>query len=112
MADKNPNRIVESLIEEKEEKVEEQPNEPETGADKGESRSFDEMVDALAKDEEQAIAEYDRSIAELGDDPVVEQLKKIRAEEESHLNFLREVKENHDLKYVDTSDEKPEDAKE
>lgn len=109
MPDKDVDKIVDSLTKEEEGK---EPEINEKDAQSSESRSFDEIVDSLAKDEEDAIAEYDRAIAELGEDSVVEQLKKIRAEEESHLNFLREVKENHELKYVDTSDEKPAKAEE
>lgn len=67
-------------------------------------KSFDEWMDFLAKDEEDAIKGYDEVIESLDDEGVIEQLKKIREEEENHLRFLREVKENHELKYVD---EKP-----
>jgi len=68
-----------------------------------------ELLEFLAKDEEEAIAGYDKVIAELGDAPVVEQLKKIRDEEEAHLNFLNEAKENPDLKYEDPAHEQGED---
>ena len=64
-----------------------------------------EKLEFLAKDEEEAIAGYDKIIAELGDNPIVEQLKKIRDEEEAHLNFLNEAKENPDLKYEDPAHE-------
>lgn len=72
------------------------------------NKKFNELMDFLAKDEEEAIKGYDDIIAQLGDDPVVEQLKKIRDEEENHLNFLREVKENHSLVYVDEHDDENE----
>ena len=63
------------------------------------------LLDFLAKDEEEAITGYDKVIADLGDDPIVEQLQKIRDEEEAHLNFLKEAKENPDLKYEDPAHE-------
>ena len=66
-------------------------------------KSFDEQMDFLAKDEEEAIKGYDEVIESLDDENVKEQLQKIRQEEEQHLKFLREVKENHELKYVDES---------
>ena len=66
-------------------------------------KSFDEQMDFLAKDEEEAIKGYDEVIESIDDEHVKEQLQKIRQEEEQHLKFLREVKENHELKYVDES---------
>ena len=66
-------------------------------------KSFDKQMDFLAKDEEEAIKGYDEVIESIDDEHVKEQLQKIRQEEEQHLKFLREVKENHELKYVDES---------
>lgn len=63
------------------------------------------LLDFLAKDEEEAIAGYDKVIADLGDSPIAEQLKKIRDEEVAHLNFLNEAKENPNLKYEDPAHE-------
>ena len=61
-----------------------------------------EILQALAKDEEEAIAGYDKAIAELDEkDPLIPELKKIREEEVAHLNFLNEAQENPDLKYED-----------
>ena len=68
-------------------------------------KDFKSLLDFLAKDEEEAIAGYDKVIADLGDNPLVEQLQKIRDEEEAHLNFLNEAKENPDLKYEDPAHE-------
>ena len=65
------------------------------------NNKFNELMDFLAKDEEEAIKGYDEVIAKLDDDFVIEQLKKIREEEENHLNFLKEVQRNHKLEYVD-----------
>ena len=66
---------------------------------------MDEMLEFLAKDEEEAIKGYDDVIAKMGDNPLVEQLKKIRDEEQAHLDFLREAKNNHNAKYIDPSDD-------
>lgn len=67
---------------------------------------FNKLMDFLAKDEEEAIKGYDDVIKQLKDEPeVAKQLKKIRDEEENHLKFLREVKNNHNLKYVDEHDD-------
>ena len=63
-------------------------------------------LDFLAKDEEEAISGYDKVIAQVGDMPIVEQLKKIRDEEIAHLDFLRKAKDNFDLEYVDPNEEK------
>ena len=74
------------------------------------AKKFNELMDFLAKDEEEAIAGYDKVIAELekGDDEdkkVAEQLKKIRKEEKNHFRFLEDVKEDHNLEYVDEHEE-------
>ena len=100
MPDKNPEKIISEL---KEEKVEETVEKPEESKpEEKETLSFDDRMDSLAKDEQEAIDSYDKAIAELVDEPnVVEQLKKIREEEANHLKYLNEVKSNHDLKYVD-----------
>lgn len=66
---------------------------------------LNELLDFLAKDEEEAIAGYDKVIAKIKDEHIIAQLKKIRDEEKAHLDFLREVKNNHDLDYVDESDQ-------
>ena len=63
-------------------------------------------LEFLAKDEEEAIEGYDKVLAELDEnDPIAIQLKKIRDEEQAHLDFLLEAKENPNAKYVDPSDE-------
>ena len=63
--------------------------------------SFDELMDFLADDEEQAIQGYDEVIEQLDDEFVIEQLRKIIKEEEDHKKYLEEVKKNHKLEYVD-----------
>ena len=110
MADKNLDKIIDGLTEE--EKVEETETVEEPKQEEGKPQeeakevSFDERVDSLAKDEQQAIDSYDKAIAELqGEDNVVEQLKKIREEEVNHLKYLNEVKADHNLKYIDEKGE-------
>ena len=71
---------------------------------------FNELMQFLAKDEEEAIKGYDDVIAQIDDDFVIEQLKKIKEEEENHLNFLKEVQKNRKLKYVDEHDDEAERA--
>lgn len=114
MADKNPNKIIEDLTEEeKVEEVEEEKPEteteseteskPEEGATKPETMTFDERIDSLAKDEQTAIDAYNAAIETFVDEPtVVEQLQKIKKEEEDHLAYLQKVKEDHSLVYTDT----------
>ena len=70
------------------------------------NESFEDLMDFLADDEEEAIKGYDDVIAQLSDEHVIEQLKKIRKEEEDHLAFLRGVKENKQLEYIDKGDSK------
>lgn len=69
-----------------------------------------EKLEFLAKDEEEAIEGYDKVISELDeeeDKELLEQLKKIREEEQAHLDFLKEAMDNPDAKYVDPSDDNP-----
>ena len=78
-------------------------------------KTVKELLEFLAKDEEEAIKGYDDVIAQLGEDhPLTAQLKKIRDEEVAHLNFAKEAQENPNLKYVDPSDktDEEEEAKE
>lgn len=70
-----------------------------------EKSELKEKLEFLAKDEEEAISGYDKVIAEIGDVPLAKELKKIRDEEEAHLNFLNEAKENPDLEYEDPAHE-------
>ena len=71
-------------------------------------KEFNELMNFLAKDEEEAIKGYDDVIAKIDDEHVIEQLKKIREEEENHLRFLKEVQEDHELEYVDEHDSEDE----
>ena len=68
----------------------------------------EEMLEFLAKDEEEAIKGYDDVISKMGDSSIVEQLKKIRNEEQAHLDFLRKAKNNPNEKYVDPGHEENE----
>ena len=62
------------------------------------TKSYEESLDFLAKDEEEAIKGYDEVIESL-DGEIVEQLKKIREEEVAHLEFLQKAKKDKSLKY-------------
>lgn len=65
--------------------------------------SFDDKMDFLAADEQEAIDGYDLIIAALsdGDANVKEQLEKIKTEEIAHKEFLEKVKEDHNLVYTE-----------
>ena len=77
-----------------------------------EEKTTKELLEFLAKDEEEAIKGYDDVIAQLGEDhPLTPQLKKIREEEVAHLEFAKEAQENPNLKYVDPSDSNKEEDK-
>ena len=74
-----------------------------------------DKLEFLAKDEEEAIAGYDKVIGELDeeeDKKLLEQLKKIRDEEQAHLDFLNKAKEDPDAEYEDPSDENPSESDE
>lgn len=70
-----------------------------------------EKLDVLIKDEEEAIEGYDKVIDELDeekDKELLEQLKKIREEEQAHLDFLKEATKDPEAEYEDPSDEEGE----
>ena len=72
-----------------------------------------EKLEALAKDEEEAIEGYDKVIDELnkdGDSNILGQLIRIRDEEKAHLEFLNKAKEDPDAKYEDPSDSEPDEG--
>ena len=70
-----------------------------------ETKTFDEQMDLLAKDEQEAIDEYEKVIAQLDDEGVKAQLEKILAEEKAHKEFLEKVKEDCTLKYKEPEGE-------
>lgn len=65
--------------------------------------SFDDKMDFLAADEQEAIDGYDLIINALGDDEanVKEQLEKIKIEEIAHKEYLEKVKADHNLEYTE-----------
>ena len=65
---------------------------------------YKEQLDALIKDEEEAIEGYDKVIEKLDDENIKAELKKIRDEEQAHLDFLKKAKEDKDAKYEDPSE--------
>lgn len=69
--------------------------------------TFEDKMNFLAKDEQEAIDGYDKVLALLDpekDKIVIEQLNKIKIEEEAHKKYLEDVKENHDLVYTEPLD--------
>ena len=70
-----------------------------------ENKDYKKDLEFLAKDEEEAIEGYDKVIEKMDDDdPLKEQLTKIRDEEKAHLDFLRKAQEDKDAEYVDPSE--------
>lgn len=74
--------------------------------------TFDEQMDFLAKDEQEAIDGYNKVLALVEEDHVREQLQHILDEEEAHKAFLEAVKDDHSLVYSheDKEEEKPEEV--
>lgn len=62
---------------------------------------FDDQMDYLASDEEEAIDGYKQVIDKVEDKNVKTQLKKIETEEKAHKDFLDKVKENPKAEYVE-----------
>lgn len=70
--------------------------------------TFEDKMNFLAKDEQEAIDGYDKIIAMLDSEQdafVIEQLTKIRIEEEAHKKYLEDVKTNKDLEYTEPLEE-------
>ena len=61
--------------------------------------TFDEQMDFLAKDEQEAIDGYEKVLALVEDEHVKEQLEKILVEEKAHKEFLEKVKKDKSLEY-------------
>ena len=64
-----------------------------------ELKTFDEQMDFLAADEQEAIEGYEKVIELVEDENVRAQLVKILEEEKAHKAFLEEVKQNRNLVY-------------
>ena len=78
--------------EESEEKQEEVKEEP---------KSYEELIDFLIADEDEAIKGYDKVLAQLDDKHVIEELNKVRTEEVAHKEFLEKIKEDKTAIYVE-----------
>ena len=61
--------------------------------------AFEEQMDFLAKDEQEAIEGYEEVIGVVEDEHVKEQLEKILVEEKVHLAFLEQVKQDPSVNY-------------
>lgn len=86
----------------KDEKAEEEP------------QTFEEKMDFLAADEQEAIDGYEKIIATIDDEHVKEQLNKIMIEEKAHKEYLEKVKEDQTIEYTEPleDEEESEDEKE
>ena len=67
--------------------------------------TFDDKMDFLAKDEDEAIDGYKKVIKTVDNQNVKAQLKKIETEEKAHKDYLERVKKNKDIKYTEPLDE-------
>lgn len=91
---------VEEVDDGKEKEVEEEKVEEEVEETK-KTFTYEESLDYLAEEEERAIKEYDEVIDTLEEKEIVEELKRIRAEEVAHLEFLRRAKTDKAARYED-----------
>ena len=103
----------ESLKEDKEEvEVEKEVEDEEPAKDEPKLETFDEQMDFLAADEQEAIDGYDKVLALVDDEHVKEQLEHIREEEIAHKEFLEAVKSDKSLVYShEDKEEKEEEPK-
>ena len=108
----------ESLKEDKEEDAEDidveaevEVEEPKEDAKEPKLETFEEKIDFLVKDEDEAIAGYDKIIAMLGDGDVnanaIEQLTHIKEEEIAHKDFLEVLKKDPSAIYNHEDEEEP-----
>lgn len=67
--------------------------------------TFDDQMDFLAKDEQEAIDGYKKVINKVRNAKVKSQLKKIETEEKAHKDYLNKVKKNKDLEYTEPLNE-------
>ena len=67
--------------------------------------TFNDKMDFLAKDEDEAIDGYKKVIKTVDNKNVKAQLKKIETEEKAHKDYLERVKKNKDIKYTEPLDE-------
>lgn len=79
------------------------PAEPDEETD--EPMTFEEQMDFLAADEDEAISGYEKIIAECEDEHVKEQLEKILIEERAHKEFVEKVKTDRSLEYSHEEEE-------
>lgn len=71
-------------------------------------KTFEEAMDFLAKDEEEAIKGYEEVIAQMTDEHVIEQLTKILIEEKAHKAYLEKAKKDRSAVYEEPLPEEEE----
>lgn len=72
---------------------------------KEDNKSFNDKMDFLAKDEDEAIDGYKKVIPTIDNKNVKTQLKKIETEEKAHKDYLTKVKSNKDIEYTEPLEE-------
>ena len=70
--------------------------------------AFDDIMDYLKADEEEAISGYDKAIDKVEDEFVKDQLDKIATEEEAHKDYLDKVKEDPTVEYTEPLEDEDE----
>ena len=71
--------------------------------------SFDDIMDFLKADEDEAISGYEKAIDKVDDEFVKAQLDKIATEEEAHKAYLDKVVDDHTLEYTEPLENEDED---
>lgn len=69
--------------------------------------TYEEQIDFLVKDEDEAIAGYDKILALVEDENVKEQLQHLKEEEVAHKEFLEILKKDPFAKYEHKDEEEP-----
>lgn len=87
--------VNESLVEE-----EQKESGDEEAKESGEE-TFEDKMNFLAKDEQEAIDGYNKIIPEVEDEHIKDQLEKITTEEEAHKEYLEKVQEDPTIDYVE-----------
>ena len=69
---------------------------------------FEDQMDVLAADEDEAIDTYDKVIDKVEDEHVQGELKKIETEEQAHKDYLEKVKEDPTAEYTEPLEDEDE----
>ena len=93
----------------KEESLHEEVEDKETEKEDEFPTDFEDIVDLLKADEDEAIDSYDKAMDNVEDDFVKDQLDKISSEEKAHKDYLDKVVDDPTTEYIDPSDDDDDD---